>query len=117
MNGLIIYRGRGGAAGSRNPRKPKPAPGAAALELEEPKEERRLKKKVPRKLRYNGGGDAIDEALRELGGEPGRIDEPDRRAAPTLPGTGHPKPIRYGVISPPLTVPPTNHGGFRSPKG
>ena len=90
VNGLIIYRGRGGAAGSRNPRKPKPAPGAAALELEEPKEERRLKIKVPRKLRYNGGGDAIDEALRELGGEPGRIDEPDRGAGTDAPGPGTP---------------------------
>ena len=92
VNGLIIYRGRGGAAGSRNPRKPKPAPGAAALELEEPKEERRLKIKVPRKLRYNGGGDAIDEVLRELGiGAPGQdgpgTDAPGPgRPAPTLPG-------------------------------
>jgi hypothetical protein len=42
VNGLLVYRGRGGAAGSRKPRKPKPAPGAAALELEEPIEERRI---------------------------------------------------------------------------
>jgi hypothetical protein len=42
VNGLLVYRGRGGAAGSRKPRKPKPAPGAAALELEEPVEERRI---------------------------------------------------------------------------
>jgi hypothetical protein len=90
VNGLIIYRGRGGASGSRRPRKPKPAPGAAALELEEPKEERRLKFKVPRKLKYNGGGDAIDEALRELGGEPGRIEEPDRGAGTDAPGPGTP---------------------------
>jgi hypothetical protein len=40
VNGLLVYRGRGGAAGSRKPRKPKPAPSAAALELEEPAEER-----------------------------------------------------------------------------
>jgi hypothetical protein len=90
VNGLIIYRGRGGASGSRRPRKPKPAPGAAALELEEPKEERRLKFKVPRKLHYNGGGDEIDEALRELGGEPGRIEEPDRGAGTDAPGPGTP---------------------------
>jgi hypothetical protein len=40
VNGLLIYRGRGGAAGGRKPRKPKPAPGAAALELEEPRKRR-----------------------------------------------------------------------------
>ena len=90
VEGLIIYRGRGGAAGSRNPRKPKPAPGAAALELEEPKEEWRLKIKIRRKLKYNGGGDAIDEALRELGSEPGRIDEPDRGAGTDAPGPARP---------------------------
>jgi hypothetical protein len=91
VNGLIIYRGRGGAAGSRTPRKPKPAPGAAALELEEPKEERRLKFKVPRRLKYNGGGEAIDEALRELGiGTPGE-DGPGTDAPGTdAPGTGAP---------------------------
>src|ERR1700761_1842633 len=48
--GLLIYRGRGGAAGSTRPRKPRPAPGAAALELEEP----RRKPKVARRLKYNG---------------------------------------------------------------
>ncbi len=42
VNGLLVYRGRGGAAGSRKPRRPKPAPSAAALELEEPMEERRI---------------------------------------------------------------------------
>ncbi|MGH3209576.1 MAG: DUF3073 family protein [Trebonia sp.] len=77
VNGLIIYRGRGGAAGATKPRKPKPAPGAAALELEEPKEERRIRK-IARRLMYNGGGTDLDELRRELGGEPGRIDEPDR---------------------------------------
>jgi hypothetical protein len=69
VNGLLIYRGRGGAAGGTKPRKPKPAPGAAALELEEPKEERRM---------YN----AADELLRELRTEPGPIEpvpaEPER---------------------------------------
>jgi hypothetical protein len=88
VDGLIIYRGRGGAAGSRNPRKPKPAPGAAALELEEPKEERRVRR--PRRLAYNARKDAIDELLRELGSEPGRIDEPDRGAGTDAPGPGAP---------------------------
>ncbi len=48
VNGLLIYRGRGGAAGERKPNKPKPAPGAAALELEEPREERRMRKVAKR---------------------------------------------------------------------
>ena len=43
VNGLLIYRGRGGAAGGGKPRKPKPAPGAAALELEEPRKHRRFR--------------------------------------------------------------------------
>lgn len=76
VNGLLIYRGRGGAAGGTKPRKPKPAPGAAALELEEPKEQRGLSKKLARRLKYNAA--QLDEALRELGGEPATIDEPDR---------------------------------------
>jgi hypothetical protein len=83
VNGLIIYRGRGGAAGSTKPRKPKPAPGAAALELDEPKEERGVMRARKR---------AIDTLLRELGAEPQRIDEPDRGA-----GTGEPgSPDRVG---------------------
>jgi hypothetical protein len=84
VNGLLIYRGRGGAAGGTQPRKPKPAPGAAALELDEPKEERRLRLKRPRLMKYRA--EAIDELLRELGADPGRIDEPDRGA----PGSGEP---------------------------
>lgn len=76
VNALLIYRGRGGAAGGTKPRKPKPAPGAAALELEEPREERRLKPKRARRLMYRGND--TDELLRELGVEPERIDEPDR---------------------------------------
>ena len=35
-SGLLIYRGRGGAAGATRPRRPKPAPSAAAIELAEP---------------------------------------------------------------------------------
>ena len=84
VNGLLIYRGRGGAAGGTKPRKPKPAPGAAALELEEPKEERGLSKKLARRLKYNAA--RVDEVLRELGSEPERIDEPDRG----VPGEGEP---------------------------
>jgi hypothetical protein len=42
VNGLIIYRGRGGAAGPRRPRRPRPAPAAGAMALTEPEEERSL---------------------------------------------------------------------------
>jgi hypothetical protein len=75
VNGLLVYRGRGGAAGSRRPRKPKPAPGAAALELEEPREKRRIR------LAGAERSAAIDELVRneEIGepftvpGEPARL--------------------------------------------
>jgi hypothetical protein len=77
VNGLLIYRGRGGAAGGTKPRKPKPAPGAAALELEEPR--RRLK--IPRKLKYNGGGTDLDR-LREPGPEPEPGSEPEPPGEP-----------------------------------
>jgi hypothetical protein len=33
VNGLVVYRGRGGSSGSPVPRRPRPAPGAAAVEL------------------------------------------------------------------------------------
>ena len=82
VNGLLIYRGRGGAAGSTKPRKPKPAPGAAAMELEEPKERRFVR---PRRIKYVDK--AVEELLRELGAEPERIDEPDRGT----PGPGSPE--------------------------
>jgi hypothetical protein len=36
VGGLLVYRGRGGGAASREPRKPKPAPGASAISLPEP---------------------------------------------------------------------------------
>ena len=42
VNGLIIYRGRGGRSGPRKPRKPKPAPSSSAMALPEPPEERVL---------------------------------------------------------------------------
>jgi hypothetical protein len=43
VNGLIIYRGRGGGAGPRKPRKPKPAPSASAMSRPVPAEERLLR--------------------------------------------------------------------------
>jgi len=90
VNGLIIYRGRGGAAGSTKPRKPKPAPSAAALELEEPKEERRIKMASRRAA-------VIDKVLRELGADPGRIDEPDRGV--DEPGPGADQPVWRGIAA------------------
>jgi hypothetical protein len=36
VNGLLVYRGRGGGADARNPRRPKPAPAASAVSLPEP---------------------------------------------------------------------------------
>jgi len=42
VNGLIIYRGRGGGSGPRQPRRPRPAPGSSAMARPEPQEERPL---------------------------------------------------------------------------
>ena len=42
VNGLIIYRGRGGSSGSRWPRRRGPKPSAGAMALTEPTEDRRL---------------------------------------------------------------------------
>jgi hypothetical protein len=36
VGGLLVYRGRGGGAGIREPREPKPAPSAGAVSLPEP---------------------------------------------------------------------------------
>jgi len=72
VNGLLVYRGRGGAAGSRKPRKPKPAPGAAALELEEPAQERRIDLSV---------AEAATGVIREL--------DADRA-----------EPVRHGAVAP-----------------
>jgi hypothetical protein len=36
VEGLLIYRGRGGTAGTRTPRRPRPAPDADAISLPEP---------------------------------------------------------------------------------
>jgi len=42
VNGLLIYRGRGGGAGDRKPRQPKPAPSASAVSQPEPQAAPRL---------------------------------------------------------------------------
>ena len=39
VNGLLIYRGRGGGAGAREPRRPTPAPSSAAVSPPEPADE------------------------------------------------------------------------------
>ncbi len=39
VNGLLVYRGRGGGADARQPRRPKPAPSASAVSLPEPEAE------------------------------------------------------------------------------
>jgi hypothetical protein len=36
VNGLLVYKGRGGGSGPRKPRKPRPAPSASSMELLEP---------------------------------------------------------------------------------
>jgi hypothetical protein len=40
--GVLVYRGRGGSSGSRQPKRPKPSAGAGALELPEPVDQRIL---------------------------------------------------------------------------
>jgi hypothetical protein len=88
VNGLLIYRGRGGASGGSKPRKPKPAPGAAAAELDEPRP-----MKVARAIKYRA--EQVDRVLRELG-RPGRPEaeptgpEPAPGAEPALPA---PEPV------------------------
>ncbi len=42
VNGLLVYRGRGGGADARQPRRPSPAPAAGAVSLPEPEAEPRL---------------------------------------------------------------------------
>ncbi|MGH3305530.1 MAG: hypothetical protein ACRDOK_28475 [Streptosporangiaceae bacterium] len=39
VNGLLIYRGRGGTSASGKPRRPRPAPSAGAIALPEPKDD------------------------------------------------------------------------------
>jgi hypothetical protein len=40
VNGLLVYRGRGGGSGARSPRRPRPTAGAGAVELPEPMREK-----------------------------------------------------------------------------
>jgi hypothetical protein len=95
VNGLLIYRGRGGAAGSPRPRKPKPAPGAAALEIEEPRRRIRL----PRKLMYNGGDEGLDRLRRGLGAEPGPAAEPGPPAEPQRVDPDPGEPVWRGIAA------------------
>jgi hypothetical protein len=95
VNGLLIYRGRGGAAGSTKPRKPKPAPSAAALELDLPRENWRIK------LRSRAR--AIDELLRS------RDVDPPREPAPIGLPDDDPRPgevARPGAIRPAARMDP-----------
>jgi hypothetical protein len=39
LNGLLIYRGRGGTSAAGNPRRPRPAPGSAAVALPVPEDD------------------------------------------------------------------------------
>jgi hypothetical protein len=94
VNGLLIYRGRGGAAGATRPRKPKPAPGAAALELEEP----RRRVRMPRRLKYNIEGEGLDEVLHELTAEPGPA-EPGPAAEPLRIEPDPGEPVWRGIAA------------------
>jgi hypothetical protein len=42
VNGLLVYRGRGGSAGATSPRHPRPVAGAGAMALPEPADEPHL---------------------------------------------------------------------------
>jgi len=42
VNGLLIYRGRGGSSAAGKPRRPKPAPSASAIALPEPEDDKLL---------------------------------------------------------------------------
>jgi hypothetical protein len=42
VSGLLIYRGRGGGSGPREPRRPKPVPGSSEMTRPEPEEQRRV---------------------------------------------------------------------------
>lgn len=50
--GLIIYRGRGGSSGTRNPRKPRPLAGAGAAELPLPDLKEELSLTIERLLPF-----------------------------------------------------------------
>jgi hypothetical protein len=42
VNGLLVYRGRGGGSGPRKPRRPKPGPASGEMAMPEPEEQRVL---------------------------------------------------------------------------
>jgi hypothetical protein len=42
VNGLLVYRGRGGTSAAGKPRRPRPAPAAGAIALPEPEPQREL---------------------------------------------------------------------------
>jgi hypothetical protein len=78
-DGLLIYRGRGGASGARSPRTPRPAPGAAALELAEPRKHRRVR------LRTRSSAEDFEDLKEALGaGE----ETPDAQDTPQSPAKG-----------------------------
>jgi hypothetical protein len=81
VNGLLIYRGRGGAAGSRKPRAPRPAPSAAAIELDEPAEERWITRAARGLLRTRRAGQDEPDDEPALGGQdPGQAEPAWTRA-------------------------------------
>jgi hypothetical protein len=93
VNGLLVYRGRGGAAGSRNPRRPKPAPSASALELDEPQEERwitRRARKVARSLRYTTGEEEVRRLAQDPAQDPGQPEQPEQPGEPARTGARDP---------------------------
>ena len=59
VNGLLVYRGRGGSSGAPSPRRPRLSPGAAAVELPEPQDE----EVVLRLADPTGGAPEDDPAL------------------------------------------------------
>ncbi|HEX4834322.1 MAG TPA: hypothetical protein VH478_24880 [Trebonia sp.] len=87
VNGLLVYRGRGGTAGARKPRGPRPAPSAAAVELDEPRVARPL-------LRYRAGA-GLDQRREELS----RADPPVGPGEPGEPAEPGPLPARPGGAS------------------
>jgi hypothetical protein len=54
VNGLLVYRGRGGAAGASSPRRPRPVPSAGAVSLPEPADELYLDLKAAEMPRLGG---------------------------------------------------------------
>ena len=57
VNGLLIYRGRGGASGASSPRRPRPVPSAGAVSLPEPAEDSYLD--VTKAELRDPGGDLV----------------------------------------------------------